>query len=197
MTLVAAFLALCCLAAYFTTHGSGLESFFSYLISDMRFMTFMFLGCLFYYVLYDELTARAALAYGTVIYTLFLTVSAFYEATVFGPLAKNYTYALALFLVCYLLRKRFRDNKIIDFVADISFPLYLVHSTIGYVTMPILIDKGIPYTLAWMLCLGLALFVAFIVHRYVEVPVNALGKRITNFRSPWSAKPTPGANLAG
>jgi len=197
MVLVVAFLALCCSAAYLATHGSGQASLFSYLISDMRFMTFMFLGCLFYYVLYDELTVRTALAYGAVIYALFLIVSAFYEATFFGPLATNYTYALVLFSVCYLLRQRFRDNKVIDFVADVSFPLYLVHSTIGYVTMPILIDRGIPYTFAWMICLGLALCVAFLVHRYVELPVNAFGKTVTNFRNPWPAKPRTGGGLAG
>lgn len=179
-----AFLALCCAAAYYSTHGPGQPSVFSYLVSDMRYMTLMFLGCVFYYVLYGELGTRAALGYGAIIYALFVAINAFYENEFFGPLVKNYTYALVLFWACYLLRNSFGDNKILDFLADISFPLYLVHSMIGYVAMPILIDKGISYTFAWMISVGLAVLVAFLVHRYVEVPVNAFGKKVSDFREP-------------
>ena len=179
-----AFVGVCCVAAYFFTHSQSQASFFSYLVSDMRYMTLMFLGCLFYYMLYGELSPRAALGYGAIIYALFVTINAFYENEFFGPLVKNYTYALILFSACYLLRNRFRDNRILDFLADISFPLYLLHSMIGYVAMPILIDKGLSFTFAWMLSLGLTLLVAFLVHRYVEVPVNAFGKKVSDFREP-------------
>ncbi|WP_250622698.1 acyltransferase family protein [Pinirhizobacter soli] len=180
------FLILCCLAAFLAAHGSNPASMLSLLTSDMKFMTFMFLGCLFYYVLYDELSVPAALGYGAIIYVLFLMITSSYEGSIGGPLARNYTYALVLFSVCYVLRERFRDNRVLDFVADISFPLYLLHSTIGYVVMSILIDHGVWFTLAWIISLGLVLLVAFGVHRYVEVPVNAFGKKVSNLagRSP-------------
>jgi peptidoglycan/LPS O-acetylase OafA/YrhL len=173
------FLALCCVGAYVATHGMDPESFFSYLISDMKFMSFMFLGCLFYYVLYDELDATTALGYGLVVFSMFVTIGSFYEQQLFGPLVKNFSYALLLFSACYLARDRFRKNRMLDFLADISFPLYLVHSMIGYVTMPILIDQGMPYGFAWLICVGLAVFVACLVHKYVELPVNAFGKKLT------------------
>ena len=182
------FLVLCCVGAYFATHGLNQESSFSYLISDMKYMTFMFLGCVFYYFLYSEIGLGSALGYGAIIYALFVTISSLYEKEIFGALAKNYTYALILFSICYLLRNRFRDSKILDFLADISFPLYLVHSMIGYVIMPILIDQGIPYTFAWVISLGLTLLVAFLVHKFVETPVNDFGKKVSNLRETWSAK---------
>jgi len=173
------FLALCCVVSYVATHGLDPESFVSYLISDMKFMSFMFLGSLFYYVLYDELRTTAALGYGLIIFSVFVAIGSFYERQLFGPLVKNYTYALLLFSACYLARNRFRENRMLDFLADISFPLYLVHSMIGYVTMPILIDQGMPYGMAWPTCVGLAVLVAFLVHTYVELPVNAFGKKLT------------------
>jgi len=173
------FLALCSVATFFSTHGLNPESFFSYAVSDMKYMTFMFLGCLFYYVLYSELSAGVALGYGVIIYALFVTINSFYEKGLFGALTKNYTYALILFCVCYLLRSRFKKNKIIDFLADISFPLYLVHSMIGYVAMPILISKGISYTFAWIISLCMTVLVASLVHKYVEIPVNNLGKKVS------------------
>lgn len=184
IALSTAFLALGCAAAYFCTHGQNPASFFSYLVSDMKYISFMLLGCLFYYALYNEISSLAAVGYGAIIYALFVTTNAFYENAFFGPLVKNYTYALTLFWACYLLRHRFKDNKILDFVADISFPLYLIHSMIGYVIMPILIDKGIAYTFAWMISLGLTVLAAFLVHRYVEVPVNTFGKKVSDFREP-------------
>jgi peptidoglycan/LPS O-acetylase OafA/YrhL len=49
---------------------------------------------------------------------------------------------------------------------------------IGYVVMPILMVRGIPYTLAWPIGLALSVVVACVVHNCVEIPVNALGKRI-------------------
>lgn len=176
-------LAMCCAAAYASTHGLDPQSSFSYLISDTKYISFMLLGCLFYYVLFDDISPRAALGYGVVIYALFATTNAFYEHEFLGPLVKNYSYALMLFWACYVLREKFKDHRILDFVADISFPLYLLHSMIGYVSMPILIDQGVPYTFAWMISLALAVLAAFLVHIYVEVPVNAWGKSISNLNT--------------
>ncbi|WP_266171305.1 acyltransferase family protein [Dyella subtropica] len=182
MMLSISILTLCCVVAFFSTHGLNSESFISYAVSDMKYITFMFLGCLFYYVLYRELSAKVALGYGIIIYALFVTINSFYETGLYGALTKNYTYALMLFSLCYLLRKRFKENKLIDFLADISFPLYLIHSMIGYVAMPILISKGISFTFAWMISLGLTIFLAFLVHRYVEIPANKFGKKLTSLR---------------
>jgi len=74
------------------------------------------------------------------------------------------------------------DNKVLDFLADISFPLYLIHSMIGYVIISILMDRGIPYTSAWIICLGLAIPIALGIHRYIEAPVNKFGKKVSGFR---------------
>lgn len=178
-----ALLGSCCLATYFSLHHLNQDAFFPHLISDMKYMTFMFIGCLFYYLLYREISLGAMLGYGAIIYALFVTTNSFYEKEVFTAMAQNYTYALALFSACYLFRNKFKDNKVLDFLADISFPLYLVHSMIGYVTMTVLIDKGIPFTLAWMISLSLAILIAFGVHRYIEVPVNDFGKKLSDFRS--------------
>jgi len=179
LMLSAGFLALCCAGAYVATHGMDPESFFSYMVSDVKFMSFMFLGCLFYYVFYGELDAHAALAYGVIVFGMFAAIGSFYESELFGPLVKNYAYALLMFWACYLARNRFRKQRILDFLADISFPLYLVHSTIGYVAMPILIDQGMSYGLAWPTCVGLAILVAWVVHGCVELPANAFGKKLT------------------
>lgn len=188
MRLSIGLMALCCIVAFCATHGMNSLSSVSYAVSDMKFITFMFLGCLFYYVLYRELSVKVALSYGVIVYALFVTINSFYGTGFFGPLTKNYTYALMLFSLCYLLRSRFKENRVIDFLADISFPLYLVHSMIGYVAMPILISRGITFTFAWMISLGLTILVAFLVHRYVEIPANNFGKKLSSPKQSQAAK---------
>lgn len=188
MLLSIGLMTLCCAVAFCATHGMNVPSPVSYAVSDMKFITFMFLGCLFYYVLYRELSAKVALGYGVIIYSLFVTINAFYSSGLFGALTRNYTYALTLFSLCYLLRGRFKENRVIDFLADISFPLYLVHSMIGYVAMPILISKGMTFTFAWMISLGLTILVAFLVHRYVEIPANNFGKKLSSPKQSGAAK---------
>lgn len=174
------FLVLCCAATYVTTQAPYASSSFAYLVSDMKYMSFMFVGCVFYYAFHGELDHRSAVLYGALFFGLFAAIGAMHEGRVFGPLVRNYTYALILFTACYLLRHRFRKNRVLDGLADISFPLYLVHSTIGYVTMPMLIDQGMSYTVAWLTCLGLSVLVAGLVHVCVELPVNAFGKNLSD-----------------
>lgn len=182
MALCIGFLAMSCGLAFATTHGLISSHVVALVAEDMKFMAFIFLGCLFYYVLYREISARAALAYGAIVYALFVTINSFYGPDLLGALPKSYTYALVLFLACYLLRERFRDIRVLDFLADISFPLYLLHSAIGYVGMPIMMSKGVPFTLAWLISLGVTILVAYAVHRYAEVPVIAFGKRVSSRR---------------
>ncbi|KLD64565.1 acyltransferase family protein [Dyella japonica] len=191
MLLSIGFLALSCVVAFCSTHGLIAVPFVSYAVSDTKYLSFMFLGCLFYYVLYRELSASVALAYGAIVYALFVTINAYYEPGLFGALTKNYTYALMLFSLCYLFRSRFRANRVIDFLADISFPLYLVHSMIGYVAMPILISKGIGFTFAWMISFGMTVLVACLAHRYVEIPVNNFGKRLSSPRESVGSRGLP------
>lgn len=170
-----AFLLLTGVGVHIVTRAGASGSIAAYALSDMKFMSFMFLGCVFYYVLFEEIGLRAGAVYGAAIYAVFLAINACYEGGPLGPLARNYSYALLLFFACYVLRGRFRRQRLLDFLADISFPLYLVHSTIGYVAMPILIDQGIPFTLAWMVSLSLSVATASLVHLYVERPANNLG----------------------
>jgi peptidoglycan/LPS O-acetylase OafA/YrhL len=175
-------LALACIAAWLFTRTPDPHPVFAGLVADMRFISFMFLGCLFYYVLFGELAVRSAFGYGVVIYGLFVGISSFYEHLWFGPLVKNYSYALIVFAIAFVWRDRFRGHRVIDFLADISFPLYLLHSVSGYVLMSMLIHEGTSFTFAWIISLTLVMLAAWLVHRYVELPVNAFGKQVTRSR---------------
>jgi peptidoglycan/LPS O-acetylase OafA/YrhL len=91
-----------------------------------------------------------------------------------------YLWGLIIFLSLYSLRNRVRLTLPFQFLADISYSLYVVHPLVGYVMMQLLMAAGLPYPAAFAVALTLVLGIAWAMHVYVEAPMIALGKRLGN-----------------
>ena len=90
----------------------------------------------------------------------------------------NYGYALAIFAGAYALRRHARPVWLLDRMASISFPFYLVHSTVGYAVMKYaMIVWSVPYLPALAVALGVVVAVAQGMHVLVERPTIRAGKR--------------------
>ncbi|KPM60271.1 hypothetical protein HB13667_22895 [Pseudomonas putida] len=82
----------------------------------------------------------------------------------------GYLLAIAIFHLCYIFRSRFTDNKILSHMADISYPLYVVHALFGYAIMYVMVEHGIgPLTAVAAACLA-AYLMAVIIHLVIEKP---------------------------
>ena len=94
----------------------------------------------------------------------------------------NFSYftALVLFFTCYWLREKIKGNRILDFFADISYPLYVFHAAFGYVGMRIMMGAGINALLALTLQTVTTVGIAFAIHKFVEAPSHKLGKNLSN-----------------
>lgn len=91
----------------------------------------------------------------------------------------NYGYALGIFGLAYALRRHARSVRLLDWMAAISFPFYLVHSTIGYAVMKYaMIAWGVPYLAALGLAMLVVVAVAHTLHVSVERWTIQAGKRI-------------------
>ncbi|HEY8610766.1 MAG TPA: acyltransferase [Roseomonas sp.] len=93
-----------------------------------------------------------------------------------------YGVALLLFGGLFALRGRLRRVPgPIDALARISYPLYVVHGVAGYAVMRVLLEAGWPAMAAILIATTLALAVATLLHRLVEVPTQRaahwLGRR--------------------
>ncbi|MBV9539349.1 MAG: acyltransferase, partial [Acidisphaera sp.] len=102
-------------------------------------IVFMLLGVLFNFRLRRLLSERSFLIAIFAMFALF--VAAWRNGPVgnqFPLVTVNYAYALALFAILYGLRRYVREGRFLNFAAAISFPLYLVHSIIGFVVMKLL-----------------------------------------------------------
>ena len=149
-------------------------------------LVFMLIGVLFNYRLRGLVSLAHALAAGAGLTALFVAVwctGAF--ADQYPVVTVNYLYALALFGALFALRGRVPRIPLLDALAAISFPLYLVHSLVGYSALKALtMGAGLSYRAALPVTLILVLAVAALLHVSVERPTIALGKRLSRAGSP-------------
>ena len=83
----------------------------------------------------------------------------------------NYGTALLVFGAAYGSRQRLRPSALLDRVADVSYPLYLVHSVVGFAAMSALISGcGWSYPAAVGAAAVVALGLAAVLHAVVERP---------------------------
>ncbi|QNK69476.1 acyltransferase family protein [Variovorax sp. PAMC26660] len=146
--------------------------------TELLFLPFLFIGTLFHLELTKKISPKALIGSALAVLIIFL---AMWKKTPWfaqsASAAANYSYALLLFGVCYVLRGRFRANRVLDFFADVSYPLYIVHSLVGYAAIRFLMANGVSFVPAALLAFGAAVALAYLIHRTVELPTAALGKR--------------------
>ena len=145
---------------------------------------YMYIGTVFYYHFRSQVQTRYAVVIAVCIFLLFSIVyfllgkGYFPEAYLYQMVA-NGIYALAIFTLAYYLRRKFTYNRYIGFVSGISYPFYVIHSVSGYVLMFIGIDLGLSPALSMMIALCIIVSVAYLLHRYIEIPSQRLGKKLT------------------
>ena len=75
------------------------------------------------------------------------------------------------------MRERWRTTRTLDFVARISYPLYVVHNIVGLAVLRILQERGWNAATAFGVAVAIATGLAWMVHRGVELPTQQLGRR--------------------
>lgn len=160
------------------THPVAGRHLLTYLFST-QCLTFMFIGVLFHYLYQRKISPGIATAAIAGLFGLFwLQV---WQIPYFHFITSDYllSYALALttFGFAYAFPKYFCTNPVIDFFADISYPLYVVHSVVGYVGLRILLDRGAGSGVALLVVFGVSVGLAWGVHWMIEVPTQRFGKR--------------------
>ena len=144
------------------------------------FFPYMFIGTGFYLLYRGRITGRELVLFSA----LMLAASAASWRIGFlgiGPVVASMAscgFALALFAACYALRSRFRPNRVFDFLADISYPLYVTHYLIGLLAMYLLVEAGFSPWPVMLLAFLLAFLIAWALHRMVEKPTQRAGRRL-------------------
>lgn len=143
-------------------------------------VSFMLVGVVFSYHVRGHITSGRAVVAGLGLFGMFVAgwlVSV--SADQFPNIAANYLYALLLFSVAYLARARFRPFAPLDFFARISFPLYAIHSLLGYCMLKLLmLSAGFAYLPALAVTFAVVVGVAAALSASVERWSIATGRRL-------------------
>ena len=102
-----------------------------------------------------------------------------------GPLADetaartlSLTAAVGVFAAAYQWRARFRPSRVLDGIAAISYPLYLVHAILGFTVVSFLMMAWrLPYAVAATAAFLTCVAAATLLHRFVEQPTMRWGRQ--------------------
>lgn len=151
----------------------------SVMASNLAYILFMFVGSTFYLLHIRRLSGRQATAV-----VLSLTL-AYGFLQLIGPSpsevlnAINYASAVAVFAAASCLPHAWQSNRVTDFFAAISFPLYAIHAILGWAILRILWDRGVPAIPSLAITSGLAIVLAWLLHAAIEKPFHRAGQRLS------------------
>jgi len=91
----------------------------------------------------------------------------------------SYLAGLGLFLGAYWIGDRLPRHRVLDGLADMSYPIYLLNTVCGWVILVALSRAFDSYYWALGATVGIVLAMAWALHRLVEVPSMHLARRIS------------------
>lgn len=94
----------------------------------------------------------------------------------------NYFYAVILFSGLYAIRSHVPANAMLDAMAAISFPFYVIHSLIGYTLLrALMVVGGYGYDVAVAVTIATLVGAAAVLHILVERPSAGLGQNLVRW----------------
>jgi peptidoglycan/LPS O-acetylase OafA/YrhL len=183
--LIAAALGIFALNALITHGGAGpagsVTSTPGYTASSQSVcLSFMLLGLAFNFHLRGRLSTPGLVGLLAVLSGLFVAawrVSVWRDQ--YPGITVNYGYALALFGGLYAVRHHVPPNRLLDAMAAISFPFYVLHVLLGFsILRALMVGAGWGYYPALLATMACVTAVAWLVHRFVEVPCIQIGRRL-------------------
>jgi peptidoglycan/LPS O-acetylase OafA/YrhL len=156
---------------------------FSYQSNTFIPIIYMFIGTAFYMNFKEIINYKKLIVIIILLFTLFNIVyqiigNGVYNNAYLNQMSYNGFYALLIFSISYIFRTNFKYNRVLGFIANISYPFYIIHSISGYIIMMILLDRGVSTLYIIPIALLITSSLAYIIHKYVEIPSQRFGKNI-------------------
>jgi peptidoglycan/LPS O-acetylase OafA/YrhL len=146
---------------------------------DVNYVLFMLIGVVFHQHFKGTVSVVQLVLRSSFIFAIFsLNWCIGPQAYQFPIITGFYFYALIAFSICYFCRNLFRPIRLLDFFGDISYPIYITHSLIGFTLLKLLMREGFSFGLAICIVLSVILLLSWMIHKVIEVPTNKFGKRL-------------------
>lgn len=146
------------------------------------YIIYMLMGTCFNWHCRKFLSTRQLSAFLLFFFLLFMLLWSMSDyQSQFYPGTFNYGLALMIFAIAYSFRHRSSAPAIFIWLGNISYPLYAVHLLPSYALIYWLTyQKHIPATIAVLLASIIAICMALLLHRWIELPSNDFGKRLAD-----------------
>lgn len=142
------------------------------------FVIFMFIGVAFSYRHQRRLTTRpfcalvVTLGLGfTLVWYVGMHRASFIKVGSYGA-------ALLVFTAAARHARHWRSVRLTRFMADISYPFYVIHGVLGYSLIRIALAMNIAAWPAILGTTGLVILIALLIHRTIEKPTHRWGQRL-------------------
>lgn len=137
--------------------------------AELMIVCFMFVGTLFHFHFIRKISTLQLVIYSTALLSLVLMCWTHNEWAPGMPNTPlNYFYGLGVFTLAYTLRKYFRPIAPLDFIAKISYPLYIIHSLISYSIMRVMLDNNASFYVALATAVLTVIGIAYLLHITIE-----------------------------
>ena len=141
-----------------------------------QFVMYMFIGVVFHYLHIGRLNENKAYLILASIFLLFC-VDWWMGPNIAGVEAIwSYGIAILIFMFAFSFQGLFRSNILFDFLANISYPLYVIHGVAGYIALRVLAEQGVSPVLSLTIVTGVCILCSWILHVLVERPAQLFGK---------------------
>jgi len=164
---------------------------------DVPFLTFMFIGTMLYFYHYKKISLKETIFSIIVLSGLFMVSSAEGAGQAPLPPANGYFIGMGIFIACFAysqLKDKIplkmtwnpgvfiltKAEGVLAFMADISYPLYIIHGITNYVLMRILLDIGFSPYIVLLIGISDSILIALFLHTFIEIPSNDFGKKIAS-----------------
>lgn len=151
----------------------------AFLIKALFLLSFMLIGTTFY------LHAKKRTSVSTLILSVLIQFYGFvYVSMHILPEAAYidssrtfswFGFTILCFALCYALNDKIKKNQAFDTLANISYPLYLCHSYVGYFVIGSLIYLDfLPRSLVILTPFPIAILLAYLIHKHIETPTSKI-----------------------
>ncbi len=82
------------------------------------------------------------------------------------------SFITALIYVLIVKKIKFKYDKVLNFLAAISFPLYLIHQKIGYIIIQLIEKQLGSQEMGVVLASGVSILIAYLIHKFIEIPAG-------------------------
>lgn len=179
---IALFVLAVCVNRMIPVWGSSDQAMYKFgmvYMTASQYIIYMYIGVVFYFLYSKEIKAsNAYLGIGClfIMFCLHWWVGPYSTSLV---LAWSYAFALLTFSFAYLFPNIFRSNPVFDFLANISYPLYVIHGVAGYVAIRLLLEMRWWASVTLAVVTAIFLFSAWLIHVGIEKPAKSLRRNMT------------------